>query len=71
MQIQPAVISFANSNELAINITDKEAPANSLDNPLTEKNAALKATNNADNPNKNVLNFITKYPPTLLLSYLG
>ena len=46
-------------------ITDKDAPANSLDKPLTEKNAALNATNSADNPNSKVLNFITKYRLTL------
>ena len=55
--------NLAISKELAIRITDNDAPANSLDKPLTEKKAALKATNNADNPNKNVLNFITKCLP--------
>jgi len=39
-------------------ITESEAPANSFDKPLTEKNAALNATNNADIPNSKVLNFI-------------
>ena len=38
------------------------APANSFDKPLTEKNAALNATNNADIPNSKVLNFIRRYP---------
>ena len=61
------MINLAISKELAIKITDNDAPANSLDKPCTEKNAALKATNNADNPNKNVLNFITKCLPNLLL----
>jgi hypothetical protein len=49
---------LANSNEEAINITESEAPANNLDKPVTEKNAALNATNKADNPNNRVLNFI-------------
>ena len=53
---------FASSNELAIIITENAAPANSLDKPLTEKNAALNATNNADNPNNKVLNFIRLSP---------
>ena len=53
-------MSFANSKELAIKITESEAPANSFDKPLTEKNAALKATNNADNPNNKVLSFILR-----------
>ena len=39
-----------NSNEPAIIITDKAAPANSLDKPNTEKNAALPAIRRADNP---------------------
>ena len=51
-------MSFANSKDDAINITESEAPANSFDKPVTEKNAALNATNKADNPNKRVLNFI-------------
>jgi len=38
-------------------ITDRDAPANNLPKPVTEKNAALNATNNADNPNNKVLNF--------------
>lgn len=45
-----AVTNFANSKELAITITDILAPANNLDSPNTEKNAALNATNSADNP---------------------
>lgn len=49
-----AVTSLANSKLLAITITDKAAPANSLDKPKTEKNAALNATNNAENPSNGI-----------------
>ena len=65
-----SVMLMANSNELAINITDSDAPANSLDKPLTEKNAALNATNNADNPNSRVRNFITQFQSTPLVAQL-
>ena len=43
----------------AIITTDNVAPANNFDNPNTEKNAALPATNNADNPMSfgNILKF--------------
>ncbi len=52
-------MSLANSKLPAIIITDKVAPANSLDKPNTEKKAALPATNNADNPTSfgNILKF--------------
>jgi len=43
-----AATSLLNSRLPAINITDVDAPAKSLDNPYTEKNAALNATKNAD-----------------------
>ena len=43
-----AATSLPNSRLPAINITDVAAPANSLDSPYTEKNAALNATKKAD-----------------------
>ena len=46
-----AATNLPNSNELAITITERLAPANSLDNPKIEKNAALPATNKAVNVN--------------------
>ena len=64
--MKPADISLANSKEPAIIITINASPANNLDNPNTEKYAAQDATNRADNPNKKVLNFITKYSQVLL-----
>ena len=39
-----------------------DAPANNLDKPVTEKYAAANAIINADNPNRNVLNFIYDKP---------
>ena len=45
-----AATSLVNSNEPAITMTDKAAPLKSFDNPNTEKNAALPATSNAENP---------------------
>lgn len=41
-------------------ITANDAPANNLDNPVTEKNAAEKATHNATNPKRKVLSFILR-----------
>ena len=54
-----AATSLANSRLPAIIITEKKAPLNNLDNPKTEKNAALPATNSADIPIK-VLKFFTR-----------
>ena len=45
-----APTSLPNSKLPAIIITDRAAPANNLDKPNTEKNAALPAIDNADNP---------------------
>ena len=47
-----AATSLPNSNELAIIITDSSAPANSLDNPNTEKKAALNAISKAESPTR-------------------
>ncbi len=49
-----AATNLPNSNELAITITERLAPANSLDNPNIEKNAALPATNKAVNVNNGI-----------------
>ena len=56
-----APTNLPNSNELAITITDSVAPANNLDNPNIEKNAALPATNKAVNVNNgmNVFELLT------------
>ena len=64
-----AATNLPNSNELAITITERLAPANSLDNPNIEKNAALPATNKAVNVNNGTNDFEFSTLIVLLLSF--
>ena len=52
-----APTNLPSSNELAIIITDRDAPANNLANPNTEKKAAFPATKSADSATINVKKF--------------
>ena len=62
-----AATNLPSSKLLAINITDNVAPANNLDNPNIENNAALPATNKAVNDKSGINVFVFSTLIVLLL----